>query len=213
MPRYLIRLECPEERFLEWSTIVDAPITYGMDEQELRKWLAFEYGEEGRRTADSRIARCRKKGTSSYILPDLDSAVFPNRAGPDESEATLQEIIQTYCHKKRTEMGKHAREPWKWGDEHYNDLLDTSVRILMNAERAILYHQAHWPIRDANAARIVACVNACEGLNPEAVPEVLEALREMLAVNTSMPERADKARSFLDARERAVEAIIKAEEG
>lgn len=30
--------------------------------------------------------------------------------------------------------------------------------------------------RKTNARRIVACVNACEGMNPEAVPELLEAL-------------------------------------
>jgi hypothetical protein len=34
----------------------------------------------------------------------------------------------------------------------------------------------------ANAARIVACVNGCEGINPEAVKEMLEACR--LAVNS-----------------------------
>jgi len=28
----------------------------------------------------------------------------------------------------------------------------------------------------ANAARIVACVNACEDINPEAVPEIVKAL-------------------------------------
>lgn len=34
----------------------------------------------------------------------------------------------------------------------------------------------------ANANRIVACVNACAGINPEAVPMTLEALRDVLAV-------------------------------
>jgi hypothetical protein len=29
---------------------------------------------------------------------------------------------------------------------------------------------------EANTHRIVACVNACEGINPEAVPDMLEAL-------------------------------------
>lgn len=29
------------------------------------------------------------------------------------------------------------------------------------------------PIEHANAERIVACVNACEGLNPEAIPELI----------------------------------------
>ncbi len=33
----------------------------------------------------------------------------------------------------------------------------------------------------ANAERIVACVNACEGINPEAVPELLDALQDIIA--------------------------------
>ena len=32
----------------------------------------------------------------------------------------------------------------------------------------------------ANAARIVACVNGCEGINPEAVKEMLEACEKTL---------------------------------
>lgn len=32
----------------------------------------------------------------------------------------------------------------------------------------------------ANASRIVACVNACAGINPEAVPVMLKALRDLL---------------------------------
>ncbi len=31
--------------------------------------------------------------------------------------------------------------------------------------------------REDDAVRAVACVNACAGINPEAVPDVLEALR------------------------------------
>ncbi|MBE3087783.1 MAG: hypothetical protein IMZ71_01505 [Chloroflexi bacterium] len=34
----------------------------------------------------------------------------------------------------------------------------------------------------ANARRIVACVNACEGINPEAVPDLLEALMALLSL-------------------------------
>jgi hypothetical protein len=39
-----------------------------------------------------------------------------------------------------------------------------------------LYTSPDRETANANAARIVACVNACEGLNPEAVRELLEAL-------------------------------------
>lgn len=31
--------------------------------------------------------------------------------------------------------------------------------------------------QEANATRIVACVNACKGINPEAVPDLLEVAR------------------------------------
>lgn len=42
----------------------------------------------------------------------------------------------------------------------------------------------------ANAARIVACVNACEGINPEAVPDILRALEAMLVYyNRDQAER------------------------
>lgn len=33
---------------------------------------------------------------------------------------------------------------------------------------------------EANADRIISCVNACAGINPEAVPDVVEALRVLL---------------------------------
>ena len=32
---------------------------------------------------------------------------------------------------------------------------------------------------EEHARRIVACVNACEGINPEAVPELVDALRRI----------------------------------
>lgn len=96
MPRYLIRLECPEERFLEWSTIVDAPVTCGMTEGELREYIRQEYGRQGLRRLDERIERCREKGTSAYNV-DREAAIAFNRAGPDETHATLEEIKESYC--------------------------------------------------------------------------------------------------------------------
>ena len=67
--------------------------------------------------------------------------------------------------------------------------------------------------QQANADRIIACVNACAGINPEAVPELLEAL-EM-----AMPylERAPKfykfqraGREFWPNREEAEGCFFKA---
>ena len=36
--------------------------------------------------------------------------------------------------------------------------------------------------QEAHAHLIVDCVNACEGINPEAVPELMEALRGVLGI-------------------------------
>ena len=48
---------------------------------------------------------------------------------------------------------------------------------------AIMGNQRAWPLEaKANAARIVACVNACEGINPEAVPDLLHIAKCLLAM-------------------------------
>ena len=40
------------------------------------------------------------------------------------------------------------------------------------------------------AERIVACYNACEGINPEAIADMVAALRELVGVSSNqLPER------------------------
>lgn len=48
---------------------------------------------------------------------------------------------------------------------------------------------------EANAARIVSCVNACAGINPAAVPEIVDALERLLACAcpTGMDTETDRA--------------------
>jgi hypothetical protein len=95
----LIRVETADgERFLEWSTVVDAPVTLGMTEDELRHWHRAEYGRyEDDATIDARIERCRASGTSSFIPSSVEAVVRYNRAGPDETCLTLEEIVADYC--------------------------------------------------------------------------------------------------------------------
>lgn len=46
----------------------------------------------------------------------------------------------------------------------------------------------HRPVVDANMARIVACVNGCKGINPEAVPGLLAACKgTMLGITEVRP--------------------------
>ena len=62
---------------------------------------------------------------------------------------------------------------------------------------------------DANAERIVACVNACEGINPEAVPEMLEALKKIAEANIDSHGGHAYVHSLVIAI--AEQAIVKAE--
>ncbi len=61
--------------------------------------------------------------------------------------------------------------------------------------------------REANARRIVACVNACKGINPEAVPDLLEALQVLLLAYETAKEGA---RVRIGAELKARAAITKA---
>ena len=78
---------------------------------------------------------------------------------------------------------KHKPGPWIVGNGHPNMpglsifFHDTSKAGVW--KRRVDDLNGRFSVEDAT--RIVACVNACEGINPEAVPELLEALEAMLA--------------------------------
>ncbi len=91
--------------FFEWSTIVDAPVTYGMTEKEFREYYEIEYGRQGLKELDARLERAIKKGTSAFGDENLESLVCVNRAGPNETEITLDEIMQQ-LHVHQTTTGK-----------------------------------------------------------------------------------------------------------
>jgi len=86
-------------------------------------------------------------------------------------------------------MSKHTKEPWAWSwsrkDEANiitsNNLPDEECLGACFCDESISDEE-----RDANSERIVACVNACEGIkNPDAVPEMLKALKQLVgAINT-----------------------------
>jgi uncharacterized membrane-anchored protein len=52
------------------------------------------------------------------------------------------------------------------------------------------------------ALRIVACVNACEGINPEAVPDLLETLQDVLLTG------GDTLRHWGNAAQKAAHATM-----
>lgn len=97
MSRLLIQIK---DRFYEWSTIVDAPVTYGMTEPELRYYIKKEYGNTGLKELPKRLEQCRESGTSSQIRQTLDDVLLLNRAGPNERCLTADEIYAEYTYPK-----------------------------------------------------------------------------------------------------------------
>jgi hypothetical protein len=101
MGRCLIKLtEKDNEWYLEWSSVVDAPITYGMSLKELREYIKVTYGTEGLNDLESRLERVEKYGTSYRPKVEIDDLLEYNRAGKNEKSISKKQIIKIYCHQK-----------------------------------------------------------------------------------------------------------------
>lgn len=101
MGRAILKIPTPiGDRYLEWGSITDSPITYGMTREEFYEYYREEYGNAGMQELESRMQRVDAKGTSNYDDPDLESAIAGNRAGAGETEMTLEQIVGYYCVKR-----------------------------------------------------------------------------------------------------------------
>lgn len=80
-------------------------------------------------------------------------------------------------------MSTHTPEPWK---------------IAAGDRRLVCLPDIVKPINAgsiANAERIVACVNACKDINPEAVPDLMDALRDLKAQCQKWAPTIDQSRA------------------
>ena len=93
MGRCIIKLA---DYYLIWSSVVDAPITLGMSQDQLIDWLETEYGHDGLLWWDRAKPWIEKHGTSEPLYP-IETILSNNRAGPNETELSKDEIIQHYC--------------------------------------------------------------------------------------------------------------------
>ena len=85
------------EFYLEWSTVVDAPVTFGMTLPEFKEYYRQEYGRDGMKDLPDRLGRVSIKGTSFYDDIDLTDTVEFNRAGPGETHLSREELHRAYC--------------------------------------------------------------------------------------------------------------------
>jgi len=98
MGRYIVKLtDDGNEWLLEWSTVVDAPVTRGMSRADFQAYIGREYGSQGLRELPERLARVDATGTSALDVPDVDSVISCNRAGPNETRLTRKQLIEAYC--------------------------------------------------------------------------------------------------------------------
>jgi len=95
MPTYICSFEKPAgvRHFFLWSTVVDAPVSYAGTRGELEHYYRGMYGQEGMRGFPESIKRAIAKGTSSFVDESLESLISCNRAGPNETELTYDELI------------------------------------------------------------------------------------------------------------------------
>lgn len=101
MPRYIVELRDGDDRWLlEWSSVVDAPVSFGMTSEEFNAYYQEEYGKEGMRDLDQRLERVWKKGTSAHLYDSAEELVSFNRAGPNETSLSVEDIIEWYCRRK-----------------------------------------------------------------------------------------------------------------
>jgi hypothetical protein len=82
-----------KDRYFEWSTIVDAPVSYGMTEEQIKEVHSNE------KNFKERLERAKEKGHSYlgyYGTLTLDEILACNRAGDGETELTAEEIYDKY---------------------------------------------------------------------------------------------------------------------
>ena len=82
--------------YLEWSTIVDAPVTYGMSLEEFEEYYKEEYGNKGINQLPARLERVERTGCSAFNTT-LDSLLACNKAGDNEVKISKEEIYRKYC--------------------------------------------------------------------------------------------------------------------
>jgi hypothetical protein len=87
MSRYIVAVPDNERGhlwWLEWSTVVDAPITSAMQWRNFKVYYRNEYGNNGLAELPRRLRRVAETGCSAGIETLQELSQF-NRAGPEET--------------------------------------------------------------------------------------------------------------------------------
>lgn len=106
MGKFIIQIK---DKYFEWSTIVDAPVTFGMSHEELFNYIKREQGEQGLRLLPMRLERVNQKGTSA-IGSTIDDLISGNRAGINENKLSIDEIYDLYTNVENYNKKMHSKK-------------------------------------------------------------------------------------------------------
>jgi len=101
MPRYIVKLTDSrdgKDYYLDWSTVVDAPVGGAIGYEAFESYYVQTYGTDSIYGLDKRMERVRAKGTSAHLYESGESLISFNMVGygVDEIEgncATPEQII------------------------------------------------------------------------------------------------------------------------
>lgn len=97
MGRVIVAVDHGEARYyMEWSSVVDAPITRGMRLTEFLDHFRAEYGQTGMRQLADKLDRANRYGTSCLRPTSFDEYIAGNHAGLHGTEATRGQIVSHY---------------------------------------------------------------------------------------------------------------------
>ena len=92
MSRFFVKLlKNDVPHYLVWSTVVDAPVSDGMPLEKFREYFLNSRGQDFVEYFDEHIEIANKNYEENLNFIDL------NRAGGNEEQLTIDEIIEYYC--------------------------------------------------------------------------------------------------------------------
>ena len=97
MPSFIVKLH---DHYFEYSTIVDAPVTFGMLLPDFEAYYRERYGSEGMAELPERMARVEHSGTSALGDMSSEKLMSGNKAGSNEANLTLDELYRAYCRRE-----------------------------------------------------------------------------------------------------------------
>ncbi len=92
---YII-VKLADDKYIEWSTVADGPVTYVCTRKQMGEHLTHTARDESDNyQVEQRLERADKYGSSLHKPTTAQEILAGNRAGPNESELTLDQIISS----------------------------------------------------------------------------------------------------------------------